>query len=346
MNFAQSLKLNVPKLNFLNLGILGSTIGGVVAVYLLAMLFLTWWWDTEPDRFEVLEVAARHAETNGLAPVIGYTFAHTNRELAITMLEKRGGFLSNDVFPPGVWMDNIPAWEFGVLLMVRDTARSLRVDLARTQSQSNEEPNLAEAEGKFFYDNSSWIFPASEDEYEAGIEYLERYLASIANPNNPDAQFYPRADNLQRWLGGVSARLGDISQRLSESVGKRQRDLATFGERNPDQSTPVPSNRETKTPWTQIDDVFYEARGQAWALLHLLKAVEHDFRPVLEDKNALPMLQQIIRDLEATQETVWSPVILNGGGFGFLANHSLVMASYISRVNAAIIEIQQLLEQG
>lgn len=346
MNFAQSLKLNVPKLNFLNLGILGSTIGGVVAVYLLAMLFLTWWWDTEPDRFEVVEAAARHAETNGLAPVIGYTFAHTNRELATTMLEKRGGFLSNDVFPPGVWMDNIPAWEFGVLLMVRDTARSLRVDLARTQSQSNEEPNLAEAEGKFFYDNSSWIFPASEDEYEAGIEYLERYLASIANPNNPDAQFYPRADNLQRWLGGVSARLGDISQRLSESVGKRQRDLATFGERNPDQSTPVPSDRETKTPWTQIDDVFYEARGQAWALLHLLKAVEHDFRPVLEDKNALPMLQQIIRDLEATQETVWSPVILNGGGFGFLANHSLVMASYISRVNAAVIEIQQLLEQG
>ncbi|MCY3857364.1 MAG: DUF2333 family protein [Gammaproteobacteria bacterium] len=346
MNFAQSLKLNVPKLNFLNFGILGSTIGGVVGAYLLAMLFLTWWWDKEPSQFDVLEVAASRAEMNSVEPVIGYTFAHTNRELAATMLQKRGGFLSNDVFPPGVWMDNIPAWEFGVLLMVRDTARSLRVDLARTQSQSNEEPNLAEAEGKFFYDNSSWIFPASEDEYKAGIEYLEQYLASIANPNNPEAQFYPRADNLQRWLGGVSARLGDISQRLSESVGKRQRDLATFGERNPDQSTPAPSNRETKTPWTQIDDVFYEARGQAWALLHLLKAVEHDFRPVLDDKNALPMLQQIIRDLEATQETVWSPVILNGGGFGFLANHSLVMASYISRVNAAIIEIQQLLEQG
>ncbi len=346
MNFAQSLKLSVPKLNFLNLGILGSTIGGVVGVYLLAMLFLTWWWDDEPNRFDPVEVASSRAEINGVEPVTGYTFAHTNRELAATMLEKRGGFLSNDVFPPGVWMDNIPAWEFGVLLMVRDTARSLRVDLARTQSQSNEEPNLAEAEGKFFYDNSSWIFPASEDEYEAGIEHLEQYLTSIANPNNPDAQFYPRADNLQRWLGGVSARLGDISQRLSESVGKRQRDLATFGERNPDQSTPAPSDRETKTPWTQIDDVFYEARGQAWALLHLLEAVEHDFRPVLDDKNALPMLQQIIRDLEATQETVWSPVILNGGGFGFLANHSLVMASYISRVNAAIIEIQQLLEQG
>ena len=346
MNFTDSIKLRIPKFDTLSFGVIGTSILGVVAAYFLVALFLTWWWDKEPASFDVVAAAASHAETQGLKPVVGYTFAHTNRELVSVMLSKRGGYLSNDVFPPGVWMDNIPSWEFGVLAMVRDTGRSLRVDLARAQSQSNEDPNLAEAEGRFFYDNSSWIFPESEGEYQAGIEFTDAYLAAIADPNNPNSQFYPRADNLQRWLGGVSARLGDVSQRLSESVGKRQRDLAAFGERNPDQSTPAPSERETKTPWTKIDDVFYEARGQAWALLHLLKAVEHDFKPVLEDKNALPMLQQIIRDLEETQESIWSPVILNGGGFGFLANHSLVMASYISRVNAAVIEIQQLLEQG
>ena len=346
MNIAQKWKLNIPKLNFLRLGAIGSVVAGVVGAYFLVMAFLTWWWDAEPDTFDVVVAAAQHAEQHELAPVIGYTFAHTNRELASIMLDKRGGYLSNDIFPPGVWMDNIPSWEFGVLVMVRDTGRSLRADLARAQSQSNEDPNVAEAEGRFFYDNSSWLFPQTEDEYRAGIEFTARYLAGIADPSSPNAQFYPRADNLRRWLAGVSARLGDVSQGLSESVGKRQRDLAAFGERNPDQSTPTPADRETKTPWTQIDDVFYEARGQAWALLHLLKAVEHDFGPVLEDKNALPMLQQIIRDLEVTQESIWSPVILNGGGFGLLANHSLVMASYISRVNAAIIEIEQLLEQG
>ena len=57
-------------------------------------------------------------------------------------------------------------------------------------------------------------------------------------------------------------------------------------------------------------------------------------------------LQQIIRELEATQETVYSPMILNGSGFGVLANHSLVMASYISRANAAVIDLRNLLEQG
>ena len=41
-----------------------------------------------------------------------------------------------------------------------------------------------------------------------------------------------------------------------------------------------------------------------------------------------------------------SPVILNGGGFGLVTNYSLVMASYISRANAAVIDLRNLLSQG
>jgi hypothetical protein len=101
-----------------------------------------------------------------------------------------------------------------------------------------------------------------------------------------------------------------------------------------------------KTPWTEIDDVFYEARGAAWALVHFLKAVERDFEPVLQKKNALISLRQIIRELESTQDPIWSPMILNGSGFGLFANHSLVMASYISRANASLIDLRDLLQQG
>ena len=101
-----------------------------------------------------------------------------------------------------------------------------------------------------------------------------------------------------------------------------------------------------KTPWLEIDDIFYETRGSAWALIQFFKAVEIDFQQVLEKKNALVSLRQIIRELEASQETLWSPMILNGSGFGFVANHSLVMASYISSANAAIIDLRNLLQQG
>ena len=101
-----------------------------------------------------------------------------------------------------------------------------------------------------------------------------------------------------------------------------------------------------KTPWTEIDDVFFEARGTSWALIQFLRAMEVDFADVLAKKNAQVSVAQIIRELEGTQEMVWSPMILNGSGFGVLANHSLVMASYVSRANAAIIDLRELLSQG
>jgi hypothetical protein len=112
------------------------------------------------------------------------------------------------------------------------------------------------------------------------------------------------------------------------------------------QSTRTSSQVEVKTPWDEIDDVFYEARGASWALVQFMKAVELDFEPVLQKKNALISLRQIIRELEATQDPMWSPIILNGSGFGIFANHSLVMASYISRANAAVIDLRSLLSQG
>ena len=66
---------------------------------------------------------------------------------------------------------------------------------------------------------------------------------------------------------------------------------------------------------------------------------------MLQNKNAEVSLQQIIRELEATQASTF-PVVLNGGGFGLFANHSLVMASYISRAHAAIIDLRELLNNG
>lgn len=73
---------------------------------------------------------------------------------------------------------------------------------------------------------------------------------------------------------------------------------------------------------------------------------EVGFNGVLEKKNAKASLQQIICELDTTQLAVWSPIILNGTGFGLMANHSLVMANYISPANAAINDMRQWLEKG
>jgi hypothetical protein len=312
-----------------------------VVVYLLIILLLIFILDNEPDSFDV----RTNSSSNGDV-VTGYVTATTLINVMQTVLNKRGGYLSNDIFPPGLLMDNIPNWEFGAITQVRDIARAFRNDFSRSQTQSVEDTDLVIMDPQFHFDTDSWILPATEGEYKKGIEAMERYLERLSDKNVQDAQFFARADNLRDWLAILEKRLGSLSQRLSASVGQNRVNVDLQGDSAAEQSTATPKNMEIKTPWLEIDDVFYETRGSAWALIHFLKAIEIDFKQVLEKKNALVSLRQIIRELEATQEPVWSPMVLNGTGFGFVANHSLVMASYISSANAAVIDLRNLLEQG
>ena len=318
----------------------------LLGLYLLATILIGWYWSQEPALFPVQQNAQLAAEKEGRKMVVGYTTVETLKSVAGTLLNKPGGYLSNDRFPPGVWLDDIPHWEYGVLVQVRDLTRALRKDFARSQSQSAEDADLAKAEPRFNFDNKSWMLPSSESEYQEGINSLSRYQARLSDPNQSSAQFYARADNLNNWLGDVATRLGSLSQRLSASVGRVKLNTALKTESVIPGQVPQVDEEIVETPWLQIDDVFYEARGQAWALSHLLRAIEVDFADVLAKKNATVSVRQIIRELEASQQRVWSPMILNGSGFGVLANHSLVMANYISRANAAVIDLRQLLNQG
>ncbi|MCW8834473.1 MAG: DUF2333 family protein, partial [Colwellia sp.] len=258
-------------------------------------------------------------------------------------------YLSNDALPPSVFLDNMPAWEFGVLEMVRDMALVLRKDFSRSQSQSLENLHVKKAQPKFNIDHRSWAMPSAESEYRKAIDNLYKYrhaLVGISKIKDDHAQFYARADNLTSYLDEVQKRLGSYSQKLSASVGKEKINTDLAGDNQAQQSSYEGSHSQFRTSWWQLDDVFYESRGAAWALLHFLNAIEIDFDSVLENKNAKISLQQIIRELEASQQTLWSPMVLNGDGFGVLANHSLVMANYISRANAALIDLNELLRKG
>lgn len=318
------------------------TSGLLLLTLTLVLIVIGMYWSIEPDP---LELPTETADEPG-QKITGYATTSALITAAETMLDKPGGYLSNDVTPPGIFLDNIPNWEFGVLVQIRDLARALRNDISRSQSQSVEDKDLIIAEPKFNFSNDSWLFPPTEKEYRTGINALKRYRDRLTDANAQDAQFYARADNLRDWFRLVEKRLGSLSQRLSASVGQPRLNIDLAGDKAARQSTEKPEQLKIKTPWLKIDDVFYEARGASWALIGFLKAAEIDFAPVLKKKNALVSLRQIRRELEATQATVWSPMILNGRGFAFVANHSLVMASYLARANASLIDLRQLLEQG
>ena len=307
---------------------------------------LMFWFNDEPEMFDPIELTRLHAEAHDHADVTGLVTTSTLLEVVNVMLTKRGGYLSNDILPPWVFLDNVPNWEFGVLTQVRDLARIMRNDFSRSQTQSTEDPDLSEADPLFHYSSDRWFPPDTEGRYKKAMVFLESYLTRLSDPNQPGAQFYARADNLGTWFELVEKRLGSLSQRLSASVGQNRLNTDLSGDSAATQSTVAPGEMEVKTPWTEIDDVFYEARGTTWALIHFLKAMEVDFNEVLRKKNALISFRQIIRELESTQEPLHAPMVLNGDKFGAFSNHSLVMANYISRANAAIMDLRFLLQQG
>jgi hypothetical protein len=319
-----------------------SAIGFIFLFFYLIAIY----WSMEPDLFDVRAKAEAAAQSESQKVVTGYVTTTAVIEVSNTLLNKPGGYLSNDVMLPSVVMDNMPAWEFGVLEMIRDITLAMRKDFSRSQSQSTEHPQLKKAQPQFNISHKEWILPSAEDQYQQGIDALILYRRDIANPVDPSAQFYARADNLRSYLKEVEKRLGSLSMRLSSSVGQERINTDLAGDAAAKRASYAPSQALVKTPWLQIDDVFYEARGASWALLHFFTAIENDFADVLEKKNARVSVKQIIRELEATQDSIWSPMVLNGRGFGFVANHSLVMANYLSRANAAIIELSELLSQG
>lgn len=318
----------------------------IPSILVLLCLVMMFFLNHEPPPFKPIASATLHAQQHHHKVVTGYTTTATLIEVVDVLLEKRGGYMSNDILPPWVFLDNVPNWEFGVLTQVRDLARAMRNDLSRSQTQSLEDPDLAVADPLFHYDSERWFPPDTEGRYRKGAEALEAYLTRLSSPNEPGAQFYARADNLVDWLSIVEKRLGSLSQRLSASVGQARLNTDLSGDPEARQSTETPDIVLVKTPWTQIDDNFYEARGTAWALVHFLHAMEFDFEQVLQKKNATVSFRQIIRELESTQEPLRSPMVLNGDQFGLFANHSLVMANYIARANAAIIDLRKLLQEG
>ncbi len=323
---------------------------GAAALLLLAALVVALvvggYWSREPASFDVHQIALQRVDSDTSRVVTGVTYTSTLIHIGEVLLTKSGGYLSNDKMPPGLWLDNIPNWEYGALIMLRDATSALRNNFSRSQSQSVEDEALAEADPRFNFRHDSWILPATESEYRRGLELLGTYLKNLSIPDKQQAQFFARADNLGLYLEIVGKRLGSLSQRLSASVGQVRVNTDLAGESHARKSTDTPEVLVVKTPWLELDNVFYEARGAIWALRVILQAVEHDFEDILIKKNALVSLRQIIRELEEAQQPTLSPVILNGGGFGVFANYSLTMANYIARANAAVIDLRALLQQG
>jgi hypothetical protein len=159
---------------------------------------------------------------------------------AQTLLDKRGGYLSNDRFPPGVFMDNVPNWEFGVLTATRDLARAAQRFLALADAVDRGQGSAGSRSAVQFAQRPL-AAAEFESQYGKAIGHVRGYFERLGDNDDSNAQFYARADNLADYLQVVSARLGSLSQKLSAAAGQVRLDTTLAGDPHAQQSTPSPN---------------------------------------------------------------------------------------------------------
>ncbi|MFB1014509.1 MAG: DUF2333 family protein, partial [Alteromonadaceae bacterium] len=86
---------------------------GIIFVGIIFLLYgLGMYWSFEPSEIDIRAEVVKDAKAQNVVPVVGYTTTTALIRVSETLLNKPGGYLSNDALPPSYFLDNIPAWEF------------------------------------------------------------------------------------------------------------------------------------------------------------------------------------------------------------------------------------------
>ena len=306
----------------------GRITGWTLLVLLLLDVVLGCYWSREPEPLEV---------TREEAPVEGQLMGRVLVDVTSTLWDKPGGYLSNDILPHRLWLVRMPAWEQGLLATSRDLARVLEEEMGYPREEDAADEDLSRARTQLHFDAHSWAMPNSRREFERGVRALESWIERLETEPE-EAVFHRDAAALDAWLEKVQARLDEQTLLLSRQTGQPRGHVRAERRAGGDE-------RRMHEPGERRAAVFYQTRGTAWALLHLVHAAQIEFAELLEERDAEEALRKLAIELEATQAPVRSPVILNGSGFGVLANHSLVMADHVSRAHAAVARARAALRQ-
>jgi hypothetical protein len=268
------------------------TTGWVVAAVFLFLTMIGWYWSRTPDVFWV------NQKTDGDKTVIGYAATDTLVRVAETLLEKPGGYLSNDVMLPGVFLDNIPPignsvscsksaiWRASFEMTTAGASRNPR---KMSMLLSGNRSSFSTTIRGFFRvrnlnigmrlpdsPNTVTDWPVSVNRKRNSMRELTTFVSGS-----------PRSRNGWAWLAQVEKRLGSLSRRLGDSVAASVINTDLAGDSAAEANTSLGDSVDVRTSWFEIDDIFYEARGTAWALIHFFRAAEFDFAQVLADKNEI-----------------------------------------------------------
>jgi hypothetical protein len=237
-------------------------------------------------------------------------------------------WVANDPpFLPGYLLDNMPAYQTGMLAALGRFTTELRDRLARVRGSSAVDTDIESAAGRINYPGDVWIFewsgtpvqPSSEGQFRRGMEDLRRYNQGL---ERGQAVFERRADNLLATLDRISDDLGAASAALTVEVDQGSSSFLDFN----------------------ADNLFYFTKGKLYAYYLLLRELETDFANVIRERNLQASWDELLAS--AQLGATLHPWMVSNGPLDSQAvpNHLAGQGFLLLRVRTKLEEIVDILQ--
>ena len=236
----------------------------------------------------------------------------------------------NDPFIFPSWLlDNLPNFQVGIRDALSRFAIEMADKIGRTRGSSTVDRDLEDAAGRLKYSPYVWLWDVSvsiwptaptEDQYRGAMRAFARYNTRLAAGN---AVFDRRADNLQTFIDRVNADLGSDSSVIADRIEKHGGQIFD----------------------TQSDDLFYRTKGRVYGYYLLIKALGEDFKPVIQERNAQQVWDQMLHSLR--QAAIIHPLIVRNGDPDSLLmpNHLSTLGFYLLRARTQLKEVSEVLQK-
>ncbi len=228
-------------------------------------------------------------------------------------------------FFPAVLLDNMPAFQSGIISAVGNITSSLSKRLD-SSTINGEEKLLVNASKLLNYPPDIWMFspqnklvpaPSSTSQYRRGRKNLINYNKALSLGENI---FKPQSKDLEFILNRAAADLQNSSNRLDAHI--RENSISVFD--------------------FKADNIFYYQQGKLYAYLIIFKSLGQDYKNVIVEADAYQNWIKLLNNLE--KASLISPFVIRNAELdaSFAPNHLMILETY---TNKAIINLWSIIVQ-
>lgn len=296
----------------------------MIAIALAALIFLYYplggWLVEDIDTDTGVEISPANESQSATAEMMSYLI---RREVNDKIWTPNLPF-----FFPSYFLDNMPNFQLGLMSGVSSLSGSMAKKLEKNIS-SPEDNYLHQAAEFLEYPGTIWMFspqsklvpvPSAHSQYRKARKQLIKYNQAL---NDGSLVFYRNPKDLAYFLHRMKIQLGKTTRQLEAQI------------------------REESSSWfdNQADNLFYQARGLAYADYMLLKALGFDYKQILVDTNTYSDWTILLKTLESAAQL--APTIVRNGEADSLTapNHLTNIGFYLYKAQIILQKISQQLEK-